>query len=82
MLHNTFVIACIYKASGDVAFVCQSHYPEILINELDLNNVSIIKTTYMKVIKPKGNILSDNTLFFKNKFNVAVTEFNKKLFNL
>ena len=33
-LHNKFVVVAIGKASGNVAFVCQRHYAQVFINEL------------------------------------------------
>ena len=30
----TFAVLSIYKSSGNVPFVCQRHYTQVLINEL------------------------------------------------
>ena len=46
MLHNKFVVILNGKASGNVSFVCQKNYAQVLINELDLNNISDITSTY------------------------------------
>ena len=46
MLHNKFVAILNGKASGNVSIVCQKNYAQVLINELDLNNISDITSTY------------------------------------
>ena len=51
MLHNKFDIVLTDKASGNVAFVCQKHHAQVLINELGLNNANEIISRYMKAIK-------------------------------
>ena len=48
MLRNTFGVVPIDKASGNVAFVWQKHYDQVFINELALNNVNNITSTYTK----------------------------------
>ena len=58
MLHNKFYVVPLDKASGNVAFICQRHYAQDLINELGLNNVNNI-STYSKAIKPADKIVSN-----------------------
>ena len=60
MHHNKFTIVRIYKVIGDVVFVFQRNSAEMWINELHLNHVNSITTTYMKIIKPIHKILLDN----------------------
>ena len=57
MLQNKFVVAPIDKASGNVTFVCQRHYVQVLINEIGQNNVNKIISACMKVIKPVDKIV-------------------------
>ena len=44
MLHNKY-ISPINKASGNVTFICQRRYAQVLIKELGLNNANDIKAT-------------------------------------
>ena len=81
-LHNKFVIVPIDKASGNVAFICQRHYANVLIKELGLENTDNTSPTYMKVSKPINNIVSANKTFLKNKFNLEVSECNHRLPNI
>ena len=50
-LHNKFVVVSIDKASGNVAFVCQRHSDQVLVNDLGLNNVNTTTQKYVKAIK-------------------------------
>ena len=61
------------------AFICQSHYAQVLINELGVNNIT---STYMKSSKPEEKVVSNNTSFLKNKFDLEVTVINKNLLNI
>ena len=79
MLHDKFVDVPIDKACGNVAFICQKHYAQVLVNELGLNNVSNIKSTYLMAIKAVNKVVSDNALFLKNKFNLEINKLNKNL---
>ena len=82
-LHKKFVVVPIDKASGNVAFICQRHYANVLINELGLINASANQTsTYGNITKPIDKIVSDNSKFLKSKFNLEVTETNRKLPNI
>ena len=82
LLHNKFFVAAIDKDSIIVAFFCQRHYAQVLINDLGVNNVKSIPPAFMKAIKPVEKILSDTALFLKSKFNLAVNEINKKFPNI
>ena len=75
MPYNKFAVVSIDKASDNFAFFCQRFYAQVLINELGLNDVSNI-TTYMKAIKLVDKIVSENTSFLKNKFNLEVNKIN------
>ena len=57
MLQNKFAVAPIDKASGNVTFVGQRHYVQVLINEIGQNNVNKIISACMKVIKPVDKIV-------------------------
>ena len=47
--------------------------------DLHLNNIQKTILPYIRVMKPVDTILSDSTSFFqKSKFNLKVTEINKK----
>ena len=48
MPYNTFVVVPIDKTNGNIVFGCQRHYAQVSINELDLNNVNNLTSTYMK----------------------------------
>ena len=65
-LHNKFIVVPIDKASGNVAFVLQRHYAQVLINEFGLNHVNNINSTSTKAIKPVDKNVSENTLFVKH----------------
>ena len=67
MLHNKLVVAPIDKASGNVAFVCQMHYAQVLINELGLNNFNNITSTYTKANKL---VVLENIYNIYIKFNI------------
>ena len=82
LLHNKFVVSAIDKDSIFVAFFCQRHYAQVLINELGVNNVKSIPPACMKAIKPVEKILSDTVLFLKSKFNLEVNEINEKFPNI
>ena len=56
MLPNIFVVAPIDTASSNVAFVCQRHYAQVLINELGLNKIRNIMSPYMRVIHHFGKM--------------------------
>ena len=58
-------VASIDKVSGNVAFLYQSSYDPVLINELGLNNVNNIDSTYTKATKPKEYFVAENILFLK-----------------
>ena len=79
LLHNQFVVVSIDHVSGNVAFFCQRHYAQVLINELGLSNVNAITTTFLKAIKPVEKIVSNNTSFLKDKFNLEIDEINDKI---
>lgn len=59
MLYNKFVIVLIYKVIGNISFLFEKLYAEILINERDLNNVNNNIATYTKGIKPIDKIFSN-----------------------
>ena len=82
MLHNKFDNVPSDKASGNAAFISQMHYAQDLINKLGLNNVNNITSTYIKAIKPVDKIVSENTSFLKNEFNLEITDINKKISNI
>ena len=82
LLHNKFIVSAIDKDSIIVAFFCQRHYAQVLINELGVNNVKSIPPACMKAIKPVEKILSDTVLFLKSKFNLEVNEINEKFPNI
>ena len=46
MLHNKLIVVPNDKVSGNVVFVCHGHYAQFLINELGVNNVNNITSTY------------------------------------
>ena len=50
---------------SDNAFISQSSYDQVLINELGLNNVSNITWTYTKTTKPIEMFVAENILFLK-----------------
>ena len=77
ILHNKFVAFPIDKYDGNVDFVCQRHYAQVLINELSLNNSNNITSTDTKATKPVDKIVSENISFLKNKINLEVTDINK-----
>ena len=64
--------SAIDKGRGNVAFVCQRQYTQVLINERVLNNINSITSAYTKATKTVDKILSENTSFPKNKFNLEI----------
>lgn len=62
MLHIKFVVALMDKRSFSVI---QRHYAHVLINDLCLNYIHNITSTYMKAITPVNKTVSDNTSFLK-----------------
>ena len=85
LLHNKFLyvpIDKIDKTRREVACACQMHLAQVLINELDLNKVNTIRSTYVKAIKQVEKIVSDNISFLKIAFNLDVNEINNKLRNI
>ena len=81
MLQNKFVVLN-DKSSSIVAFVCQRHYAQVSINEIGLDDVNNINVTYVKATKTVDKIVLENKSFLKNKFDLEVTEINKKLPNV
>ena len=82
-LHKKYVIVPIDKANGNVAFICQRHYAQVLIDELGINNINNNKTnTYINVTKSAEKIIADNTSFLKQKFKLEVDKTNQKLPNI
>lgn len=81
-LRNKFVSLLIDRACGNFAFVCQSHYADFLINELVLNNLNNITSTFTKVTKPVDNIASENISSLKNETNLYVTYINEHFSNI
>ena len=77
MLYNKFPVVLIDKVSGNAAFVCQRHHAQLLISEIALNHVNNIHSTFTKVTKPVGKIVSENTSLLKNKLSDEVTVINK-----
>ena len=53
-----------------------------MINELGLNTVNNIASTYMKSLKPVEKIVSNNASILKYKFDREVIAVNKKLLNI
>ena len=72
MLHNKFLVVPIDKASGNVAFICQRHYAQVLVNELGLNNVNNITSMHATVTEALDKTISEKASFLKNKFNLDV----------
>ena len=60
LLHR-FVVVPINKASGNVSFVCQRYYAQVLISELGLNGFNGTP----KATEPVDKIVSENTSFLK-----------------
>ena len=56
MLHNKSFVVPIGKTSSNVAFVCQRHYAQVLINELVLNNVNNMPSALQKQLKLKHSM--------------------------
>ena len=81
MLQNKFVVLN-DKSSSIVAIVCQRHYAQVSINEIGLDDVNNINVTYVKATKTVDKIVLENKSFLKNKFDLEVTEINKKLPNV
>lgn len=77
MLYNKFPVVLIDKVSGNAVFVCQRHHAQLLISEIALNHVNNIHSTFTKVTKPVGKIVSENTSLLKNKLSDEVTVINK-----
>ena len=50
MLHNKSIVVFINTASGNVAFIYQKYYVQVLINELNLNQ-DHINPKYKKLLK-------------------------------
>ena len=74
MLHNKFLVVPIDKASGNVAFICQRHYAQVLVNELGLNNVNNITSMHAAVTEALDKTISEKASFLKNKFNLDVMD--------
>ena len=79
MLYKKFVVVPIGKTSVNVDFSFQRCYAQFFINELGLDNVHNIRSTYKKAIKPVHKIVSDNKSFLKYKLNLEVITINKNL---
>ena len=78
LFHNKVGVVPIYKVSGNVPSVCRRHHAQVFINVLGLNNVNTITSTYMKAATPVEKIVSNNTSFQKNKYNIGVSEIDTK----
>ena len=52
-----------------------------MIIELGLNNVNNTISGYTKATKPVDKTIPENASFFKNRFNLEVTEINQKFWN-
>lgn len=50
-----------------IAFVCPMRYAQAQINEIGLNDVNSITSTYKKATKPVDEILGESTQFLKSK---------------
>ena len=49
---------------------------------MNLSNISNITSTCTKAIEVVDEIVPENTLFLKEKFNLEVTDINEKLSNI
>ena len=67
------------KTKNNVSFLCQRHYPETLVNELDFNNVINIASIGLEVIKPVVQVILDNTSSVKNKVNLELIDIIENL---
>ena len=74
-----FFVAQIDKTSINVAFVCHRHDSHALMNELGLNNIRNITSTYMKPTKQVDKVVLDQISFVRNKLHLEVIEIKKKL---
>lgn len=72
-----FFVAQIDKTSINVAFVCHRHDAQALINELGLNNIRNITSTYMKATKQVDKVALDKKSFVRNKLHLEVIEIIK-----
>ena len=77
-----FFVAQIDKTSINVAFVCHRHDSHALMNELGLNNIRYITSTYMKATKQVDKVVLDQISFVRNKLHLEVIEIKKKIINL
>ena len=74
-IHNESVNTPTDRANGNVAFICQ--------RELGLDqNTTSTKRTYIQVNKANNRAISDQTTFFKSKFDLQVNLENKPLPNI
>ena len=82
-MNKRFVVTPIDKANGNIASIFQQFYALALIKELglDFNNI-VTNKTYFPVHKTNNQVISGNTTFLTNKFNLAVDEEKKKLPNI
>ena len=53
-----------------------------MINELGLNNVNNVTSTYTKATKQVDRIFPENISFLKNELNLEVPEISKNLSNI
>ena len=57
------------KANGNIAFVCQTFYDFVLINELGSDqNTTSINNYYTQVTKTNNQVTSDPFTFLKSQF--------------
>ena len=67
-IHIYFVVTQIDKANGNVAFICQQFCALVLMKKLALgHNDTGTNKTYIPVHKTNNQVISDHTIFLRNK---------------
>lgn len=86
-LNNTlseFVVTPIDQCNDSVAFISQRFFALVLTKRYGLNqNITSTNKIYFQINNKNNNyVISDNTIFLKNEFDLKVNEENKKLTNI
>jgi hypothetical protein len=80
-LHSKFVLCPIDKAANNIAVICQRHYTETIIKELNLHNIDdpSVANTYERVTNLSEDDICDSHKDFQKMYNLRLPSDMDKL---
>ena len=76
---SEYVITPIYKANGNIAFICKRFYALTIVKELGLDSDTRSPIYYKESVKTSGEIVDQQVNDLKDLFNLEVDAEQREL---